>query len=142
MAASSGGLHSHPRIVLFSYGFRPFFLLVGLWAIVPIVTLLVSLSVQSWPVEAIPLFRWHAHEMIFGLVSAAMAGFLLTAVPSWTGQQAVSGLRLAALVAIWGLERLVVSPFVDLPTILALPLEVAFLPSLAFALAWYCIARE
>jgi uncharacterized protein involved in response to NO len=51
------------------------------------------------------------------------------------GQQAVPGFRFAALVAIWGLERLVVSPLVDLPTILALPLEVAFLPSLAFALA-------
>ncbi len=134
-AASPEAPPSHQRVVLFSYGFRPFFLLAGLWAIVPMVTLLWSLSVQSWPVDTIPLFRWHAHELIFGFVSAALAGFLLTAVPSWSGQQAVSGLRLMALVAVWVVERIVVSPFVDLPAALALPLEVAFLPTLAFALA-------
>lgn len=134
-AASPEGRPPHQRVVLFSYGFRPFFLLAGLWAIVPMVTLLWALGVQSWPVDTIPLFRWHAHEMIFGFVSAAIAGFLLTAVPNWTGQQAVSGPRLMALVAVWGAERIVVSPFVDLPAALALPLEVAFLPTLAFALA-------
>lgn len=125
---------SHQSVVLFSYGFRPFFLLAGLWAIVPMVTLLWSLSVQSWPVDTIPLFRWHAHELIFGFVSAAIAGFLLTAVPSWTGQQAVAGTRLMALVVVWVVERIVVSPLVDLPDALALPLEIAFLPALAVAL--------
>lgn len=125
---------SHQPVVLFSYGFRPFFLLAGLWAIVPMVTLLWSLSVQSWPVDTIPLFRWHAHELIFGFVSAAIAGFLLTAVPSWTGQQAVAGTRLMALVVVWVVERIVVSPLVDLPDALALPLEIAFLPALAVAL--------
>ncbi len=134
-ATTSEATPSHQRVVLFSYGFRPFFLLAGLWAIVPMVTLLWSLGIQSWPVDTIPLFRWHAHELIFGFVSAAIAGFLLTAVPSWTGQQAVSGPRLMALVAIWVVERIVVSPFVDLPVALALPLEVAFFPALAFALA-------
>jgi len=134
-AASSEGPRSRRRVVLFSYGFRPFFLLAGLWAIVPMVTLLWSLGVQSWPGDTIPLFRWHAHEMIFGFVIAAVAGFLLTAVPSWTGQQAVSGPRLMALVAIWAAERLVVSPLVDFPVALALPLEIAFLPTLALILA-------
>jgi len=135
LAASTTRPSSHQRFVVFSYGFRPFFLLAGLWAIVPMVTLLWSLGIRSWPVDAIPLFRWHAHEMIFGFVCAAIAGFLLTAVPNWTGQQAVSGPRLMALVAIWAMERIVVSPLVDLPAALALPLEVAFLPALACVLA-------
>jgi len=99
------------------------------------VALLWSLAVQSWPVDAIPLFGWHAHELIFGFASAAIAGFLLTAVPSWTGEQAVSGPGLMALVAVWGAERIVVSPLIDLPTVLALPLEVAFFPALGLALA-------
>lgn len=133
-ATSTEAPPSHQPMVLFSYGFRPFFLLAGLWAIVPMVTLLWSLSIQSWPVDTIPLFRWHAHELIFGFVSAAIAGFLLTAVPSWTGQQALAGARLMALVAVWVVERIVVSPFVDLPDALALPLEIAFLPTLAVAL--------
>ncbi len=134
-AASPEGPRSRRCIVLFSYGFRPFFLLAGLWAIVPMVTLLWSLGIQSWPGDAIPLFRWHAHELIFGFVSAAIAGFLLTAVPSWTGQPAVSGPRLTALVAIWAAERIIVSPLIELPAAVALPLEVTFLPALGLALA-------
>ena len=129
------GSASHRRIVLFSYGFRPFFLLAGLWAIVPMLTLLWSRGANNWPIDTIPLFRWHAHEMIFGFVSAAIAGFLLTAVPTWTGQPALSGLRLAALVVVWLGARIAMSPLMDLPAALAMPLGVAFFPALACALA-------
>jgi uncharacterized protein involved in response to NO len=44
---------------------------------------------------------WHAHEMLFGFVVAAIAGFLLTAIPNWTGRMPLQGLPLAALVAAW-----------------------------------------
>jgi uncharacterized protein involved in response to NO len=46
-------------------------------------------------------FLWHGHEMLFGFVTAAIAGFLLTAVPAWTGTAPVRGAPLAALVVAW-----------------------------------------
>lgn len=124
-----------PGRVLLDYGFRPFFLLAGLWAIVPMAVLLGSVSTGAWPAGAIPLFTWHGHEMIFGFVAAAIAGFLLTAVPSWTGTQRVTGYPLMGLAALWVLGRIAPMP---LPEPAAMPirlLALAFFPALALMLA-------
>lgn len=43
---------------------------------------------------------WHGHEMLFGFIASAIAGFLLTAVPSWTGQKGVSGHPLSVLTGV------------------------------------------
>jgi uncharacterized protein involved in response to NO len=51
---------------------------------------------------------WHAHEMIFGYVGAVVAGFLLTAIPNWTGRLPVAGRPLAALAALWAAGRIAV----------------------------------
>ncbi len=59
---------------------------------------------------------WHIHELLFGFVSAAVGGYLLTALPSWTGRQPLQGKALKLLVALWVLAR-VTTAFVD-----ALPL--------------------
>ena len=40
---------------------------------------------------------WHIHEMLFGFAMAAIAGFLLTAIPNWTGRPPVAGIGLALL---------------------------------------------
>lgn len=86
---------------LLRQGFRPFFLGAGVWAVVAMM-LWIS-AIQGY--VAIPtLFDpigWHAHEMLFGFVVAAIAGFLLTAIPNWTGRMPLQGLPLAALVAAW-----------------------------------------
>src|SRR5690606_29572659 len=74
-----------------SYGFRPFFLLAAAWAVLALVLLVVALAGGGWSAEALPLYRWHGHEMIFGFVAAAIAGFLLTAAPTWTSTRPVSG---------------------------------------------------
>src|SRR5687767_11311532 len=95
---------------LFSFGFRPFFLLAAAWAAFALPTLLGALALGAWPGEALPLARWHAHEMLFGFVAATIAGFLLTAVPTWTGSRPVSGLPLAALAALWLAGRVAMSP--------------------------------
>jgi uncharacterized protein involved in response to NO len=50
---------------------------------------------------------WHIHEMLFGFVMAAVAGFPLTAIPNWTRRLPVSGLPLALLVGLWLLGRLI-----------------------------------
>jgi uncharacterized protein involved in response to NO len=92
--------------VLFSQGFRPFFLIAGIWA--PL-GLLLSLALLfgfvDLPITGVAM-SWHAHEMLFGFVTAAVAGFILTAVPNWTGRLPLQGAPLAVLVALWLAGRL------------------------------------
>lgn len=87
--------------VLLAYGFRPFFLLTGIYAVVAVLGWMGFLF-AGWP---LPLgwspFKWHSHEMLYGLVSAAIAGFLLTAVTNWTGSAPLRGRALLALVGLW-----------------------------------------
>src|SRR5690606_17422258 len=121
--------------VFLSYGFRPFFLLCGAWAIVPLAVLVAALLGMPWNAEALPLFRGHGHEMIFGFVAAAIAGFLLTASATWTGTPPIAGGRLAALALLWLAGRFVVSPMTGLHSTAAVLVEIAFLPVLGAMLA-------
>lgn len=87
-------------------GFRPFFLGVGLWAVVAIGIWIFSLTGQvALPLGLDPL-AWHRHEMVFGFAGAAVAGFLLTAIPNWTGRLPIAGAPLAGLFALWAAARL------------------------------------
>ena len=91
---------------LLSYGFRPFFLLAGLLALVAMVGWIGALAL-GWEVGgSYGALNWHAHEMLFGYASAALAGFMLTAIPNWTGRLPVSGTPLLALVLVWIAGRL------------------------------------
>ena len=74
-----------------SYGFRPFFVLCAAHAVVVQSLWLAALNGWRWPGMPESVFAWHAHEMLVGFVGAAMAGFLLTAVPSFTGRPPVRG---------------------------------------------------
>lgn len=94
--------------VLLSYGFRPFFLLASIFA---------GLSVPAWlcaywgEITIGGLFQprdWHVHEMIFGYVPGVVAGFLLTAIPNWTGRLPVRGAPLFVLVSAWVAGRVAV----------------------------------
>src|SRR5690606_25317134 len=96
----------------------------------------------TWPGDGLPPFRWHGHEMIFGFVVTAVAGFLLTAVPTWTGTRAVSGWPLAGLAGLWLAGRIVVAPPVGLSAGPAVLLELLFLPALAAVLAVPLIRRR
>lgn len=94
----------------FSYGFRPFFLVGSMYAVIailPWVGRFMSPGGRGIPGLPIPTTAWHAHEMLFGFAAAIIAGFFLTAVPSWTNRQPVSGLPLGALVLVWVLGRVV-----------------------------------
>lgn len=89
-----------------SQGFRPFFLLAGLWAMVAInIWLLSFLGLIESPGAFDPL-AWHIHEMLFGYTAAVLAGFMLTAIPNWTGRLPLQGWPLAGLVALWIAGRL------------------------------------
>jgi len=120
---------------LFGYGFRPFFLAAGVAAAVVIpwwagaLAWGVPLDI-SWPATL-----WHGHEMLFGFIVAAIAGFLLTAVPSWTGARGFAGWPLALLAMLWLLGRLAVATSAFWPPTLVAVLDLAFLPVLtAFVL--------
>lgn len=123
------------RWPLLAYGFRPFFLLAGVWAVVPMTAVPWALAGHGWPAGATSPFLWHGHEMLLGFVTAAIAGFLLTAVPSWTGGRPVSGAGLAGLVALWLAARLFSAPLAQPPGAVGQVLALAFLPVLAVTVA-------
>lgn len=92
--------------VVFSYAFRPFFLLVGAHAVLIVSAWWLYLSgTMDWP-DVPPARVRHGHEMLFGFAGGAIGGFLLTAVATWTNRPAVSGKPLMALCASWLLARL------------------------------------
>ncbi|WP_353859038.1 NnrS family protein [Azospirillum formosense] len=141
MTSSVADQPDHPPVpLIFAYGFRPFFLLSGLAAPVLLAAWIAVLATGSWPDGAVPAASWHAHEMLFAFVVAAVAGFLLTAVPSWTGTKALSGRPLAGLTALWLAGRVALLPFVGVPLPIAAILDLAFLPALGVALAGPLVA--
>ncbi|WP_439562913.1 NnrS family protein [Roseinatronobacter sp.] len=91
-----------------SYGFRPFFLFSGLWAAFAMgIWVFLLTGRDPLPIAFAPT-DWHVHAFVFGYLSAVIAGFLLTAVPNWTGRLPVVGWPLAGLVGLWLLGRLAV----------------------------------
>ena len=94
----------HP---LFRLAFRPFFLGAGLLAVVAIPLWLVALGGHfgAWQ-PAGGWLAWHRHELLFGFGLAIIAGFLLTAVQTWTGRPGISGNGLALLAGLWLAARL------------------------------------
>ncbi|MGB8640154.1 MAG: NnrS family protein, partial [Pseudolabrys sp.] len=116
---------------LFSYGFRPFFLAAGLWAIVGILLWIPQyMGKLSVPMYLSPL-DWHIHEMLYGYVAAVIAGFLLTAIPNWTGRLPVNGWPLAGLAALWLAGRLAILISAQLGGLVAAIIDTAFLVTLA-----------
>ena len=120
---------------LFTYGFRPFFLLGAIWVPVALASLFAGVAWGLWPRSALPAFSWHGHEMLFGFAVSAIAGFLLTAVPTWTGRPALSGIPLAGLAVLWIAGRVVMHPALQLYSVPAAIVELSFLPALMAALA-------
>lgn len=89
-------------------GFRPFFFGASSWAVIAIALWLgvlgggINLPTRFEPVA------WHRHEMLFGFVGAAITGFLLTAIPNWTGRLPIAGKPLLSLFGLWAAARLAV----------------------------------
>ena len=123
-------------IPFFSYGFRPFFLGAATYAVVAMALWLAWLAIHAanasldWISISGPPHIWHAHEMVFGFAMAAVAGFLLTAVPNWTGALPLNGRPLVILFAIWlaGRVAMIASAFV--PASLVAPVDLIFIPAL------------
>lgn len=126
MATSAEQRRAYQGPALFSLGLRPFFLLGAIWAAlaVPLWIVTYSVGADALPIEA--GLSFHIHEMLFGYSSAIVAGFLLTAIPNWTGRLPVCGAPLALLVAVWVLGRLAMA-FQPGPALLPAVVDSAFL---------------
>lgn len=121
------------QLPLFSYGFRPFFLLAALFATLAVPLWLAVYTGNLGLASPLPASLWHGHEMLFGYGAAVLAGFLLTATPSWSGRPPVRGAALAALAAIWLGGRLASLAGGSVPGFAA-AVDLAFLPALATAI--------
>lgn len=117
------------RWAVFAYGFRPFFLLAGLYAAVGMGAWLWMYSTGSSPLRPLPPQLWHSHEMLFGFIGAAVAGFALTAVPSWTESRGFAGVPLVALVTLWLAGRIAFAFFHVMPPGAVIVAEALFLPA-------------
>lgn len=116
--------------ILFSYGFRPFFLAASLWAIFAMAAWIAAIVGGIDVAGTYGAAHWHAHEMLFGFSSAVLAGFLLTAVPNWTGRLPVSGRPLGYLFSLWVAGRLALLAVDIVGLVPAVIIEAMFMPAL------------
>lgn len=103
------GARQSAAVPVLSYGFRPFFLLAALFAAVTVPVWLAVLLLGAELSSPFAPRDWHVHEMVFGYLAAVVAGFILTAVPNWTGRLPVQGWPLAALAGLWIAGRIACS---------------------------------
>lgn len=118
---------------LWGRAFRPFFLGLAVYAALAVPWwVLVWIGVAPAPAWLVPMW-WHGHEMIFGFAAAAIAGFMLTASPVWTGGPALMGTQLVALFALWVAGRVALAGAGVLPAWAVAVVDLAFLPAVAVA---------
>jgi uncharacterized protein involved in response to NO len=118
---------------ILSHGFRPFFLAGALWAVVAVMLWMPQYFGELTLANA--FVDWHAHEALFGYGGAVIAGFLLTAVPNWTGRLPIRGRKLLGLVLIWIAGRAAVGFSGVIGWAPAAALDCAFLALLCAAMA-------
>jgi uncharacterized protein involved in response to NO len=130
------------RTILFSYGFRPFFLLAMLFASVAIVLWMGIFEGNLHIAGPFSALDWHIQEMLFGYTSAVMAGFIFTALPNWTGRKPVQGWPLALLALLWLAGRVCVAGLGNLPANTVLIIDCAFLALIGLLITKEIIAAK
>ncbi|WP_406858434.1 NnrS family protein [Alsobacter sp. KACC 23698] len=127
---------------ILSYGFRPFFLLGSLFAGAAILAWLPAYFGEIAIPTAFAPRDWHAHEMIYGFLPAVVTGFLLTAIPNWTGRLPLQGRALLVLVVVWLAGRVAVSTSAWTSWQVAAAADLAFLALVAAAATREVIAGK
>lgn len=126
---------------LFTEGFRIFFLAAGIYAVLGLLSWTLYLLIHATGGLVVdlsfsmPPHIWHGHEMIYGYAGAAIAGFLLTAVPNWTGTRPAGQAFLLPLFALWLAGRSAIWWSAGLPPMLVAAIDLAFVPALIVYLA-------
>lgn len=117
--------YSGPAVL--SYGFRPFFLCGSLYAGIAILAWLPMFNGSLTLPTTFTLRDWHIHEMLYGYLAAVITGFLLTAIPNWTGRLPVRGNPLLVLVMVWLAGRLAMAGSAWIGAPAAALIDVSFL---------------
>jgi uncharacterized protein involved in response to NO len=125
---------------LFSYGFRPFFLLGSIYAGLAVLVWLPVFMGELRLVLAFIPRDWHVHEMLYGFLPAVITGFLFTAIPNWTGRLPLRGRPLMFLVALWVAGRICVILSAETGWLAAMLVDCSFLLLVAAAAAREIIA--
>lgn len=125
---------------IWNLAFRPFFLFGSVYSAIAMVIWLSFLSGRSAFGEMDP-FIWHSHEMIYGFVTAIIAGFILTVVQNWTGIPGLKGSRLKFLFALWLMGRILMW-IPGSPALLTAAVDLSFFPVLTFFLIPYFRSPE
>lgn len=120
---------------ILSYGLRPFFLAGAAFSGAAILVWLGMLSGRIALPTALAPRDWHVHEMLYGSLSAMIAGYLLASVPNWTGRLPLDGGRLLALVALWLAGRIAVATSAWTGWAFAASVDLSFLAVLTLAVA-------
>jgi uncharacterized protein involved in response to NO len=127
---------------ILTFGFRPFFFGAAVWAVLAMALWVPMLSGHLMLPTAFDPVSWHAHEFLFGYLGAVVAGFLLTAVPNWTGRLPIVGWRLGMLAGLWLVGRVAVAVSAGLPDVLVAMADLAFPVVFAFLIAREILAGK
>lgn len=140
MTTSAEKIRAWKGPAILSFGFRPFFLLAGIWAALAMALWVLMLTGRDVLPTAFDPVSWHAHEFLFGYLGAVLAGFLLTAVPNWTGRLPIVGWPLAGLVALWVAGRAAIAVSALQPWGMVMAADLAFPLALTAVLAREIVA--
>ncbi|TDE41103.1 NnrS family protein [Antarcticimicrobium sediminis] len=142
MSSTAQQMRAWTGPTLLTYGFRPFFFGAGIWAALAMALWVPMLSGHlELPTRFDPV-SWHAHEFLYGYLSAVVAGFLLTSVPNWTGRLPIVGWPLGGLFALWIAGRLAVAFSSGLPVWLVACIDLSMLVTLAAVLTREIVAGK
>jgi len=128
--------------VLLSYGFRPFFLLGATYAGLAVLAWLPIFNGELVLWSAFSAVDWHVHEMLYGYLPAVVTGFLLTAIPNWTGRLPIQGMPLLVLVSVWLVGRVFVTFSAQTGWLLAGIVDISFLALVVAAAAREIVAGK
>lgn len=126
--------------VFLQNGFRPLFMAAGIWATLAVPVWLLTYAGMIELPAGLDGVLWHQHEMLFGFAAAAMAGFILTALPNWTGGRPVKGWRLGLVAAFWLAGRLGFAGAAEIGPLAAAVLDLSFLTALVVIIGREIIA--
>ena len=127
---------------ILSYGFRPFFLVGAIYSAVAILMWLPQYFGELTFVTVFSPLAWHAHEMLFGFILAIITGFLLTAIPNWTGRLPLQGAPLLVLLVVWFLGRIAIAFSGLFGWLPAMAIDCAFIMVVAAAIAREIVAGK
>ncbi len=142
MKTTSQQRRTYTGPAFFSLGFRPFFFGAGLWAAVAMTLWVFFLAAGLDVPSHLSGVDWHLHEFVFGYSSAVIAGFLLTAVPNWTGRLPVMGWPVAGLAGLWLAGRMALLFSASFPALIAVAIDLSFIAVVALMIAREIIASK